>query len=62
MFSSRSSKVKDYFRQNEAEIQDDYFSFNPIGKEREFIGLDDVDSTLTVEGGPFPHIFSKLVF
>lgn len=55
------SKFYLIYRDNEAELQDGYFSYKPGGDELSFVGVDRVDSRLAVQDDADDNtIYSKL--
>ena len=46
-----------YSRKNQAELQDDYFSYKPGGKKKDLIEISRYDNRLSIENNPFNAVF-----
>ena len=46
-------------RKNQAELQDDYFSYKPGGKKRDLIEISRYDNRLSIESNPFNAVFCR---
>ena len=50
-----------FFRKNEAEVQDGFFSYTPDGKESEFVAIERIDQRIGSVTTANPVFFRKLI-